>query len=109
MDAYQVEKTTLSENCISLCQQTIRSIEQFKNINYYVGRRNKEIVIRHLNNAIKEIRHKIEGSTNLIAKKKFEILEYVISDDFNIDTLANKLNELTSLYEADLELLNKRA
>ena len=34
-----------------------------------------------------------------IAEKKFEILEYVISADFNIDELADKLNELTQLVE----------
>lgn len=32
-----------------------------------------------------------------IAKKKFEILDYVISNEFTIDGLANKLNELTNL------------
>ena len=32
-----------------------------------------------------------------IAEKKFEILEFVISKDFTIDGLSDKLNELTNL------------
>ena len=35
-----------------------------------------------------------------IAKKKFEILEYTISENFTIDGLAEKLNELTEIVTA---------
>jgi hypothetical protein len=34
-----------------------------------------------------------------IAKKKFEILSYTQSDEFTVDGLADKLNELTKLTE----------
>jgi hypothetical protein len=35
-----------------------------------------------------------------IARKKFEILNYTQSDEFNIDGLAEKLNELTTIAKA---------
>lgn len=43
-----------------------------------------------------------------IAKKKLEILKYSQSDEFTIDGLADKLNELTKLSEVSnkKELLN---
>lgn len=34
-----------------------------------------------------------------IARKKFEILNYTLSDEFTVDGLADKLNELTKLTE----------
>ena len=38
-----------------------------------------------------------------IAAKKFEILEYAISKDFNYNGLAEKLNELTDLMNNKLK------
>jgi len=43
---------------------------------------------------------------NKIAKKKFEILDYTQSDEFNIDELAEKLNELTGLITTDRTCYN---
>lgn len=39
----------------------------------------------------------IELSDTRVVSKKFEILEYVVSKDFTVDGLADKLNELTQM------------